>query len=165
MVEQCWSDNSVLKQCVLPETRLTLVRSSTGLPPTAQVRLVHADALECQPAAFPDAPFDLVVSHFFLDCFNEAEIASLLERVNSAVDEGALWVVSDFAIPQRNPARFLGMLIVRGLYLAFALLTGLKTRRLPDHARVMRDAGWLLEGRRELLWGLLVSERWRRCTP
>ena len=57
------------------------------------------------------------------------------------------------------------MLIVRGLYLAFALLTGLKTRRLPDHARVMRDAGWLLEGRRELLWGLLVSERWRRCTP
>ena len=53
-----------------------LFRVARTLPPTAQVRLVHADALECQPAEFPDAPFDLVVSHFFLDCFNEAEISS-----------------------------------------------------------------------------------------
>jgi SAM-dependent methyltransferase len=140
-----------------------LQRVAQRLPPQAQVRLVHEDALECPPAEFPDAPFDLVVSHFFLDCFDEAEIASLLALVNAAVEKSALWVVSDLAIPQRTPARFLGVLIVRGLYLAFGLLTGLKTRRLPDHARVMREAGWLLEDRKELLLGLLVSERWRRC--
>lgn len=134
------------------------------LPPKAQVLLVHADALECEPAEFPDAPFDLVVSHFFLDCFNETEIASFVARVNVAVEKRALWMVSDFAIPPRNPARFLGTLIVRGLYLAFGLLTGLRTRRLPDHARVMREAGWMLQDRRELLLGLLVSERWRQGT-
>jgi ubiquinone/menaquinone biosynthesis C-methylase UbiE len=157
----------------LPEIRATtvdasskmLLRLARRLPSGAQVRLLHADALECEPTGLPNAPFDLVVSHFFLDCFKETEIASLLARVNGAVDEGALWVVSDFASPRRKPARLLGMLIVRGLYLAFGLLTGLRTRHLPDHARVMRKAGWMLEDRRELLLGLLVSERWRRIAP
>jgi SAM-dependent methyltransferase len=156
-----------------PEIRATTVDASNKmlrrlaqrLPPQAQVRLLHADALECEPAGFPDAPFDLVVSHFFLDCFNEAEIASLVSHVNAAVEKTALWVVSDFAIPRRRPARLLGTWIVRGLYLAFGLLTGLRTRHLPDHARGMRDAGWMLEDRRELLSGLLLSERWRRIAP
>jgi SAM-dependent methyltransferase len=156
-----------------PEIRATTVDASNKmldrlarrLPSGAQVRLLHADALECEPAGFPDAPFDLVVSHFFLDCFNEAEIASLVAHVNVAVEKMALWVVSDFAIPRQRPARLLGMLIVRSLYLAFGLLTGLRARRLPDHARVMCEAGWMLEDRRELLLGLLVSERWRRIAP
>jgi SAM-dependent methyltransferase len=150
-----------------PEIRTTavdasgkmLLRLAQRLPSGAQVRLVHADALACAPAEFPEAPFDLIVSHFFLDCFNEAEIASL---VNAAAAKTAHWVVSDFAIPRRQPARLVGALIVRGLYLAFGLLTGLRTRSLPNHARVMRESGWVLEDRRELLGGLLMSECWRR---
>jgi hypothetical protein len=143
-------------------SRRMLLRLEQRLPREARVRLIHADALECKPAGFPEAPFDLVVSHFFLDCFHESELHSLVCRVNEAVDEGATWIVSDFAIPQRPVVRQLGTVIVRGLYLAFGLLTGLRTRRLPDHGRVMREAGWTLENRRELLLGLLVSERWRR---
>jgi SAM-dependent methyltransferase len=139
-----------------------LRQAARRLPSGAQVRLVHADARECDPAAFPEAPFDLIVTHFFLDCFDEAEIASLVSRVNGAAEDQALWVVSDFAIPRRPAARLVGTLIVRGLYLAFALLVGLKVRRLPDHGRVMREAGWILEDRRELLLGLLVSDSWRR---
>lgn len=143
-------------------SREMLRQAAQRLPGKADVVLVHADALECNPAGFPQAPFDLVVSHFFLDCFNGREVGSLLVRVNAAVEEDALWVISDFAIPQRRAARLAAMLIVRGLYLAFALLTGLRTHRLPDYGRVMRDAGWILEERRELLLGLLVSESWRR---
>ena len=154
----------------VPALRVTAVDASPEmlrqaarrLPPEAQVRLVQGDALDCDVAAFPDAPFDLIVTHFFLDCFEEAELTLVLSRVNTAVEENARWVVSDFAIPQRNPARLMGILIVRGLYLAFGLLTGLKTRGLPDHGRVMREAGWVLEDRRELLLGLLASESWRR---
>jgi hypothetical protein len=41
-------------------------------------------------------------------------------------------------------------------------LTGLRTRRLPDHGHVMRKAGWVLEDKRQLLLGLLASERWHR---
>lgn len=158
-----------LARC-LPKLHVTAVDASLQmlratarrLPVKAAVRLVHADALAWNAAGLPEAPFDLIVTPFFLDCFTEAEIASLLSRVNAATEENALWVVSDFAIPRRPAARFTGKLIVRGLYLAFALLTGLKTRRLPDYGRVMHEAGWILEDRRELLLGLLVSEKWRR---
>jgi len=157
----------------VPEMRATTVDASNKmlhrlaqrLPPQVEVRMLHADALQCEPTGFPDAPFDLVVSHFFLDCFNEAEIASLVAHVNLAVERTALWVVSDFAIPPREPARLLGTWIVSGLYVAFGLLTGLRTRRLPDHPRAMREAGWMLEDRQELLFGLLVSESWRRRAP
>lgn len=141
-----------------------LRETARRLSPEARVRLVQADALSCNVAGFPEAPFDLIVTHFFLDCFEEAELALLLSRVNAAVEENAKWVISDFAIPQRNPARLMGILIVRGLYLAFGVLTGLKTRRLPDHGLVMRNAGWVLEDRRELLLGLLASESWRRVS-
>jgi ubiquinone/menaquinone biosynthesis C-methylase UbiE len=143
-------------------SREMLRQTERRLPPEAQVRLVHRDALECEPTELSEAQIDLVVSHFFFDCFDEEELASLLATVNTAVDDSAIWVISDFAIPQRVVARQLGMLIVRGLYLAFGLLTGLRTRLLPDHGRVMREAGWVLEDKRHFLLGLLASERWRR---
>jgi ubiquinone/menaquinone biosynthesis C-methylase UbiE len=139
-----------------------LRQATKRLPSEAGARLVQGDVLRCEVSAFPEAPFDLVVSHFFLDCFNEEELSKLLTRVNAAAGEGAMWVVSDFAIPQQPVARQLGRLVVGGLYLAFGLLTGLRTRRLPDHGHVMRESGWRLEDRRTLLLGLLASERWRR---
>jgi ubiquinone/menaquinone biosynthesis C-methylase UbiE len=139
-----------------------LRRAEQRLPSNAPVWMVQADALAYEAGALPEAPFDLIVSHFFLDCFDEEELAALLARVNAASGEGATWVLSDFAIPQRPVARQAGWLMVSGLYLAFGLLTGLRTRRLPDHGRVIREAGWCLEERRTLLLGLLVSERWRR---
>jgi ubiquinone/menaquinone biosynthesis C-methylase UbiE len=134
-------------------------------PDRSRVRLIHANALVCEPVSFPEAPFDLVVSHFFLDCFSELEIAQLLARVRLAVCENAIWIVSDFAIPRQSPARQMAALIVRSLYFAFGSLTGLSTRRLPDHGRLMREAGWILEDCRKLVFGLLISERWRLSSP
>lgn len=141
-----------------------LRQAARRLPDTHRVRLVHADALACEPGDFPESPFDLVISHFFLDCFSDAEIAQLLARIRGAVSKNALWIVSEFAIPRRAPARQIGSLIIRSLYLAFGFLTGLKIRHLPDYGRMMREAGWQLEDRKELLFGLLISERWRHCS-
>ncbi len=139
-----------------------LRQAARTLPDGSHVRLVHADALACEPAQFPEVPFDLVVSHFFLDCFTEPEVELLLSRLQNALCDDATWIISDFAIPERAPAKQIALLIVRGLYVAFGLLTGLTTRRLPDHGRLMQKAGWQLEDRQELLCGLLASERWRR---
>jgi hypothetical protein len=73
-----------------------------------------------------------------------------------------VWVVSDFALPHGPIARVLGRWIIRGLYESFRLLTGLETRRLPDHGSVLRRGGWGLEDRGQRLCGLLISERWER---
>ena len=127
------------------------------LPPGARVTLHQADALTYTPTR----SCDLVVSHFFLDCFTDSELGLLLQQMRHAVSDGTQWIVSDFAVPRGACAGVVGRVLVRALYLAFGILTGLRTRRLPDYAGALRTAGWHLEDRRTLLAGLLVSERWR----
>jgi SAM-dependent methyltransferase len=110
--------------------------------------------------------YDLVVSHFFLDCLTTLEVEVLAASVRSRLvrlgpTEGARWVVSDFAVPEGWAGRVVGRLLVGFLYRAFGLLTGLQIRRLPDHAAALRSAGFVLEKRREMLFGLLFSEVWR----
>lgn len=113
----------------------------------------------------PIAPgFDLVATHFLLDCLTPAEVAELVRRIVPALEPRALWVVSEFAIPSRRwlvaPAR----LLIRLLYLAFGWMTGLAVRELPDYAAALRQGGLVCEHRERLLGGLLVAEQWRLQT-
>lgn len=131
------------------------------LPTGAPVSLVHANALAFQPSR-EDGGYDLVVSHFFLDCFSENEIACLVERVNAAAADAAVWIISEFAVPRAPIARMLGRWIIGALYPAFQLMTGIEAGRLPDHGEMLKRGGWRLADSRERLWGLLISERWLR---
>jgi hypothetical protein len=56
----------------------------------------------------------------------------------------------------RLPAR----IIVRTLYLAFRILTGLRTDHLPDHAAPMIEAGLVRTACQHSLAGLLTTELW-----
>jgi SAM-dependent methyltransferase len=105
--------------------------------------------------------YDLVVSHFFLDCLTTEEVEALAAAVRPHLAEGARWVVSDFAVPEGFAGRVAGRLLVGFLYRAFGLLTGLRVRQLPDHAEALGRAGFVLGRRREMMFGLLFSEVWR----
>jgi SAM-dependent methyltransferase len=130
------------------------------LGPAASRRLtVHqADALRFVPTV---GGYDLVVTHFFLDCFSGCELESLVRSLAPHLEADALWVASDFAVPQSGPASFLARLVVRVLYQAFGLLTGLETRELPQYARILRAAGLRLVETNTRLRGLLISELWQ----
>ncbi len=124
-----------------------------------RLRTHHADALEFLASSDPAAKYDLVVTHFFLDCLTQGEVETLVGGVAARLVSEAVWVISDFRIPEgwmRAPAR----LLVGGLYLAFGILTGLRVRRLPDHAGALGRAGFVCVERRESLFGLIFSEVW-----
>jgi SAM-dependent methyltransferase len=109
----------------------------------------------------PSCSYDLVVSHFFLDCLTDSELNQLCARLAPHVEPGALWLASDFRIPEGAmhwPARA----IVRLLYLAFRTLTGLRATELPDHAAALRSVGFEQIAQHHSLCGLLTSELWRR---
>jgi SAM-dependent methyltransferase len=116
----------------------------------------HSNAL-----TFPLARrYDLVVTHFFLDCFTQADLDVLVTRVASTLTPGALWLVSDFRIPNgliRIPAR----VFIRSLYLAFRVLTGLRTTHLPDHIAALTRCGLVRVAYRHSLAGVLTTELWR----
>lgn len=125
----------------------------------SRLRTHHSDALDFIGIASPAVRYDLVVTHFFLDCLSQAAVEALVVGVASRLAPGAVWVVSEFRIPggwMRTPAR----LVVEGLYLAFRMLTGLRTRQLPDHAGALGRAGFVCIERREFLRGLILSELW-----
>ena len=111
-------------------------------------------------------PFDLVVTHFFLDCLSESDLRRLVADLAPHLAPDALWLLSDFRIPpRRGPARIAAQVLVRSLYLAFRVLSGLEITRLPDHAAILRSAGHLPVRLHSSLGGLLTSELWKQDRP
>jgi SAM-dependent methyltransferase len=125
----------------------------------------HASRVETQVADIRDfVPqrdgYDLVATHFFLDCLTTAEIKALADRLRPVLTPTGLWLVSEFAVPSTLFGSIVARPLVAALYRAFGLLTGLTIRRLPDHRAALRSAGFRLVQTRALLLGLLSSELW-----
>jgi ubiquinone/menaquinone biosynthesis C-methylase UbiE len=123
-----------------------------------RIRLHHADALEWNVTG----SYDLIVSHFFLDCFFPQQLDQLFDCVLPHARPGAQWVVSEFAIPRNAFAAYLARGITGLLYRAFGLLTGLSVRALPDYSTALLRRGFLLSRERRFLAGLLCSQVWTR---
>lgn len=131
-------------------------------PTKAELRLhLHqADALSYL-AAPATRRYDLVVTHFFLDCLTESQVEALIAGVLPRLAPDALWLVSDFRLPDgamRLPAKVL----VGSLYLAFRILTGLRTKSLPDHTAALTRAGFTRIACHYSLHGILTTELWSR---
>jgi SAM-dependent methyltransferase len=128
-----------------------------------RVRTQVADLRSWSPE-LPDGgegrDYDLVVSHFFLDCLTTAEVETLAARVRPLLADDAVWVVSEFAVPAGWFGRWVALPVVGFLYRAFGWMTGLRVRELPDYACAFERAGLQLERRRNWMGGLLVSECW-----
>lgn len=124
----------------------------------ARVRAEVADARAWRPRN--SERYDLVVTHFFLDCLTNDEVRKLADWIRSSSTPNALWMVSDFAVPHTIFGRLVARPLVSALYRAFGLLTGLKIRSLPDHASALAAAGFRIGQKRTRLFGLVASELW-----
>ena len=142
---------------MLGELRRRVARRS----PQAALALHHADVRTWTP---PQHGFDLVVAHFFFDCFTSRDLGPMIARIAPTLAPNAHWLVSEFAIPSSG-ARALGArLLVRTLYLAFWAMTGLEIRRLPDYQGALASAGFTCASAETGLGGALRSELWQRST-
>lgn len=128
--------------------------------PNAASRLEthHASALDVTPPPGTD----LVVTHFFLDCLAQDAVDALASNIAASLKRGALWLVSDFALPSRPVLRLPARAYIAGLYAAFRVLTGLRVCQLPDSAASLHQAGFRRLQRDTILGGLLYTELWRR---
>lgn len=124
-----------------------------------RVRTAHADF------ATPDdltcaSMFDLVVSHFSLDCMSQEQVESLARWVANRMRPGTLWMVSDFGLPETEPWCSLAQMYIDLLYFAFRILTNLQVRRLPAIQSALHQAGFRRIRRKQILKGFLWSELW-----
>ena len=121
----------------------------------ARLRIHYALALDFAPTQ----TYDLIVTHFFLDCLTQPDVDALAQRLARHAAPKALWLVSDFRIPT-GAMRWPAGALVRLLYLAFRILTGLRTTALPDHAAALAAAGFTLTAQHISLAGLLTTQIW-----
>jgi len=142
--------------------RLLSQRAAAAAPDAfTRLRTHHADALAFAGSLPPSTQYDLVVTHFFLDCFTQVEVTALAQAMASHLRPGALWLLSDFRIPS-GPMRWAARILVRSLYLAFRTLTGLRTTQLPDHASTLRAAGFTQSAQHLSFFRILTTELWTK---
>lgn len=151
-----------------PDKELTCLDSCAAMLARARHRLknlqgnVHwleADLLDWTP---PARQYDAIVTCFSLDCFTPAQLASVIGRLGDCATERAVWLVSDFRLPPRGPARWRARAIHALMYRFFKLATRLPARRLTPPDDLLKAQGFVHCGRCETEWGLLYADHWRR---
>jgi len=109
--------------------------------------------------ASPQA-YDLVVTHFFFDCFSNQDVHRLISNIKSSLTHDALWVISEFQYPKRRGWHWIGSTLIAGMYMCFQWMTQIEVSRLPHLSQAMCLQGFYCAKRREFLRGLLTAEVW-----
>ncbi|MEO6951516.1 MAG: class I SAM-dependent methyltransferase [Polyangia bacterium] len=123
-----------------------------------RVTFVQADLATYVPAQ----RYDLVVTHFVLDCFPAAAVATIVAQLATALERDGRWLIADFRIPdgavRSRRARF--WLVV--LYGFFRVVAGLRVTTLVDPTPLLRSNGLARVRWVETDAGFLGSALWRR---
>jgi SAM-dependent methyltransferase len=106
--------------------------------------------------------FDLIATHFFLDCLREQDVQRLAQQISFLAAPNALWLVSEFRQAPLGWGRVWTGAVIRGLYCLFRLTTGLPVTGLPDYAKFLKANGFVAAESRVALRGLLISELWEK---
>ena len=128
----------------------------------ALLRFEQDDALTWQP---PLGAFDLVVTHFFLDCFQRDELEGLIAKVAASATDDARWLLADFREPENGWQRWRARAVLALMYGFFRFATGLSASRLTPSDDFLRGAGFRLAERRLANFGLAHSDLWLRTKP
>ena len=152
----------------LPDARVDVVEASESMIGLAQCRVPEAsrsrvnfkrmDVFEFFPTT---ERYDLVVSHFFLDCFEASEVERLVERVNDCLRAGGEWLISDFQLPRSGFFRRLrAQVLLWCMYFFFRVTTNLSAASLFDPEVVIKASGLCLAERILSNGNFLRADRW-----
>lgn len=161
-----------LTECLknLPKARILCVDASTAMLAQARIAL-QKDGLDSSRVTFlqatlpewkpPAGKFDLLVTHFFLDCFPPEQLKLVVSGLASGAQPGARWLLADFCEPQRGFARWRAKIILAMAYGFFGVATRLPARRLAEPDRYLEESRMRLKRRRTYEGGLLHSDLWQ----
>jgi len=125
----------------------------------SRVQFVSADALTWRPEP---AAFDLIVTHYFLDCFRCEELAVLVAKIAQAAKSDACWLLADFHEPENGWQRWRGRVVLALMYGFFRLSTGLSALRLTSPDAFLLSGGFRLKARRFSNFRLVHTDLWER---
>jgi ubiquinone/menaquinone biosynthesis C-methylase UbiE len=140
-LEKLTAVNTNCQVTVLDNSPTMLALAKTRVSTTFQGE-VHFCKEDATKFPFPFETFDAVVSHFFLDCFTEETLSTLLEKLSSTLRPSGKWLIADFVEPSPNTLHSLPQfLCLRILYAFFRLTCGIEARRVISPHKILRTLG------------------------
>lgn len=150
--------------------RITSIDCSRGMIDRARRRVerTRPEALDrvdwhCRDirnTPLPPAAFQAVVTHFFLDCFSEADVTSIHTKLSRSLTRSGQWLWSDFVIPQEGFRRIFARGVVALLYRFFRWQTGITARQLPSTQDLFAGRGLTQTNTRRFLFDAIESSVW-----
>jgi ubiquinone/menaquinone biosynthesis C-methylase UbiE len=112
----------------------------------------------------PSHAYDLVVSHFVLDCFERDDVEQIVEKLARAASPGAVWLLADFTVPPRGWPRAAARVLLAVMYGFFRVTAGIAARCLVDPAPYLEQSGFVLRSRSVIRAGTVRSDLWVRAS-
>jgi ubiquinone/menaquinone biosynthesis C-methylase UbiE len=124
-----------------------------------RVSFQQRDIMSWTPTA---GEYDLIVTHFFLDCFSEDQLSEVVTKLSGAATPNAAWLVADFRIPSQTFAGLHARAWLVTMYSFFRSVAGIDARELVDPSAFLRAEEFSLVSQHLSRYGMLKSELWRR---
>ncbi|HEU0207590.1 MAG TPA: class I SAM-dependent methyltransferase [Candidatus Udaeobacter sp.] len=106
--------------------------------------------------------YDLLVTHFFFDCFSRDDVKLIAARLARAANSNAAWLLADFVVPQEGTvARIHARAWLRVMYLFFRFATGITATELVDPTPYLEANGFAHAAQKLSHAGMLRSDLFR----
>jgi ubiquinone/menaquinone biosynthesis C-methylase UbiE len=157
-----------------PEIQVDCVDASERMLELAQQRIEREVPARMNRVSFsgqditswppPEHQFDLIVTHFFLDCFPESRMAEVVAKLSRAAAPNATWLLSDFCVPAGGFARWRAGVWLAAMYRFFQFTAGIEATELVDPSPFLGAEGFARVRQHLFRQGMLKSEIWRRTS-
>ena len=121
-----------------PDAKIDFLEQSPAMIKIAKSRLTASQLervgfIEADIFSFTSTNlYDCIFSPFFLDCFNEQELAKIIDNLSLNLRSQAYWYDIDFNLPEFGFARARAKLYLKVLYKFFNITTNLKVNHLVN---------------------------------
>jgi len=154
-----------------PLIRIDCVDSSQRMLDLARRRISETNPNQIDRVAFlqrdiaswsPNDRYDLIVTHFFFDCFEMKEVGNIVAKLAQAAAPKAVWLLADFRIPDGGLAHAHAQAWLSVMYAFFRGVAGIAVHELVDPSPFLRVEGFTVERQHLFRLGMLKSQLWRK---
>jgi ubiquinone/menaquinone biosynthesis C-methylase UbiE len=154
-----------------PLIRIDCVDSSERMLDLARQHVLETSPDEVRRVTFlqhdvvswtPNERYDLIVTHFLLDCFRTRLVGLIMAKLAQVAAPGAIWLLADFRLPEAGFPRLYARAWLAIMYWFFHWAAGIEARELVDPSPLLRADGFTLARQNLFRLGMVKSELWKR---
>ncbi len=106
----------------------------------------------------PDQNYDLVVTNFFLDVFDEHSLNESISKIAASCKRTAIWLYADFQVSGGILQRAKAFAWIKVMYVFFRVAAQIQSQRLIDPSKILESNGFQLKTMKEFHRGLMKTE-------